>query len=141
MNGEMKIGVDFIPKKDCTLIDYRALVISAEFKKKKFIDEFNVLSMNFMNNLEDLYGVDRLFVSDMDESERHKIETIIIRLIKALAFFEGYSERFPWITKYCLTTFETLPGFGGHCKNDKNILSFEVKILKALDGKILYIDF
>lgn len=40
MNGEMKIGVDFIPKKDnCPLVDYRALVISAEFKKKKFIKE------------------------------------------------------------------------------------------------------
>lgn len=142
MNGEMKIGVDFIQKKDyCALVDYRTLVITAEFKKKKFIDEFNVLSMDFMNNLEDLYGVDRLFVSDMNESERHKIETIIIKLIKALAFFEGYSERFPWITKYCLTKFETLPGFGGDCKNDKNIFSFQVKILKALDGKILYIDF
>lgn len=142
MNGEMKICVDFITKKDnCTLVDYRALVISAEFKKKKFIDEFNVLSMDFMNNLEDDYGVDRLFVSDMTESERHKIETIIIKLIKALAFFEGYSDRFPWITKYCLTKFETLPGFGGDCKKYKNILSFEAEILKALDGKILYIDF
>lgn len=142
MNGEMKISVDFIPKKDnCTLVNYHALVISAEFKKKKFIDEFNVLSMDFMNNLEDLYGVDRLFVSDMNESERHNIETIIIRLIKALAFFEGYSNRFPWITKYCLTKFETLPQFDGDCKKHKNILSFEVEILKALDGKILYIDF
>ena len=136
MNGKMKIGVDFVPKKD-----YCALVITAEFKKCKFMDEFNVLSMNFMNNLEDLYGIDHLFVSDMPESERHEIEIIIIKLIKALAFFEGYSERFPWITKYSLTKFETLHGFGGDCKNDKNILSFEVAILKALDGKILYIDF
>lgn len=136
MNGEMKIGVDFIPKKD-----YCALVISAEYKKKKFIDEFNVLSMDFMNNLEDLYGIDRLFVSDMDESERHKIEIIIIKLIKALAFFDGYSKRFPWITKYCLTEFETLPGSGTGYKKAKDILSFEVKILKALDGKILCIDF
>ncbi len=136
MNGEMKISVDFVPKKD-----YCALVITAEFKKRKFTDGFNVLSMDFMNNLEDLYGIDRLFVSDMDENERRKIEIIIIKLIKALAFFEGYSERFPWVTKYCLTKFETLPGFNGDFKNDKNILSFEIAIWKALDGKILYIDF
>lgn len=136
MNGELKISVDFVPKKDDC-----ALVITAEFKKRKFTDEFNVLSMDFMNNLEDLYGIDRLFVSDMEENERRKIEIIIIKLIMALAFFEGYSKRFPWITKTCLTEFETLPSSGTGYKKVKDILSFEVKILKALDGKILYIDF
>lgn len=136
MNGELKISVDFVPKKDDC-----ALVITAEFKKRKFTDEFNVLSMGFMNNFEDLYGIDRLFVSDMEENERRKIEIIIIKLIMALAFFEGYSKRFPWITKTCLTEFETLPGSGTGYKKVKDILSFEVKILKALDGKILYIDF
>lgn len=38
MNGEMKIGVDFIQKKDyCALVDYRTLVITAEFKWQNII--------------------------------------------------------------------------------------------------------
>lgn len=82
MNGELKIRTDFIPGKDG-----HSLVISTEFKNHTFKDGFSVLDMDFLNNLEDLYGADRLFFSNMDENEKHQVETVIIRLVKALAFF------------------------------------------------------
>ncbi len=133
MNGELKIRTDFIPGKDG-----HSLVISTEFKNHTFKDEFSVLDMDFLNNLEDLYGADRLFFSNMDENEKHQVETVIIRLVKALAFFSGYSNRFPFLTQKCLTKFEVKPQFASYTEND--IVLFETEIMRALNEKTLYID-